>query len=70
MRSIRHVASAVAGFATMFAAAPLFAQAPEASGTVFHVSPYVGYMVFGDTLLLTESGNTRLNKTEKKLFVK
>jgi hypothetical protein len=32
----------------MFAAAPLVAQAPEASGTVFHVSPYVGYMVFGD----------------------
>jgi Outer membrane protein beta-barrel domain len=46
MRSIRHVASAVA-VATTFAAAPIFAQAPE-SGTVFHVSPYVGYMVFGD----------------------
>jgi len=47
MRSIRHVASAVAVLATSFAAAPLMAQAPE-SGTVFHVSPYVGYMVFGD----------------------
>jgi Xaa-Pro dipeptidase len=32
--------------------------------------PLSGYMVFGDTLLITESGNTRLNKTEKKLFVK
>lgn len=47
MRSFRHVASAVALLATSFAAAPLSAQAPE-SGTVFHVSPYVGYMVFGD----------------------
>jgi hypothetical protein len=27
-------------------------------------------MVFGDTLLITEAGNTRLNKTEKKLFTK
>jgi len=48
MRSLRHVASAVAVLATSFAAAPLAAQAPERSGTVFHVSPYVGYMVFGD----------------------
>jgi Xaa-Pro dipeptidase len=32
--------------------------------------PLSGYMVFGDTLLLTGTGNTRLNKTEKKLFVK
>jgi len=47
MRSIRHVASAVAIVATSFAAAPLVAQAPE-SGTVSHVSPYVGYMVSGD----------------------
>jgi hypothetical protein len=47
MRSIRQLASAVAVVATSFAAAPLMAQAPE-SGTVFHVSPYVGYMVFGD----------------------
>ncbi len=47
MRSIRQVASAVAVVATSLAAAPLMAQAPE-SGTVFHVSPYVGYMVSGD----------------------
>jgi Xaa-Pro aminopeptidase len=32
--------------------------------------PLSGYMVFGDTLLITETGNTRLNKTEKKLFAK
>jgi Xaa-Pro dipeptidase len=32
--------------------------------------PLAGYMVFGDTLLVTDSGNTRLNRTEKKLFVK
>jgi Xaa-Pro aminopeptidase len=32
--------------------------------------PLAGYMVFGDTLLVTESGNTRLTRTEKKLFVK
>jgi Xaa-Pro dipeptidase len=32
--------------------------------------PLSGYMVFGDTLLLTETGNTRLNKTEKKLFTR
>ncbi|HEV8413816.1 MAG TPA: Xaa-Pro peptidase family protein [Bryobacteraceae bacterium] len=32
--------------------------------------PLSGYMVFGDTLLVTETGNTRLNKTEKKLFKK
>jgi hypothetical protein len=32
--------------------------------------PLSGYMVFGDTLLLTGTGNTRLNRTEKKLFVK
>jgi Xaa-Pro aminopeptidase len=32
--------------------------------------PLSGYMVFGDTLLITESGNTQLNKTEKKLFTK
>jgi len=32
--------------------------------------PLSGYMVFGDTLLITETGNTRLNKTEKKLFTK
>jgi Xaa-Pro dipeptidase len=32
--------------------------------------PLSGYMVFGDTLLITETGNTRLNQTEKKLFTK
>ena len=32
--------------------------------------PLSGYMVFGDTLLITEAGNTRLNKTGKKLFAK
>ena len=32
--------------------------------------PLSGYMVFGDPLLLTESGNIRLTKTEKKLFAK
>ena len=30
-------------------ATPLLAQAPE-SGTVLHISPYAGYMVFGDFL--------------------
>ncbi len=32
--------------------------------------PLAGYMVFGDTLQVTETGNTRLNRTEKRLFVK
>jgi Xaa-Pro dipeptidase len=32
--------------------------------------PLAGYMVFGDTLLVTANGNVRLNRTEKKLFVK
>jgi Xaa-Pro aminopeptidase len=32
--------------------------------------PLSGYMVFGDTLLVTESGCESLNKTEKKLFSK
>jgi Xaa-Pro dipeptidase len=32
--------------------------------------PLSGYMVFGDTLNVTSTGNTRLNKTEKKLFTK
>jgi Xaa-Pro aminopeptidase len=32
--------------------------------------PLSGYMVFGDSLLVTASGNVRLNATEKKLFVK
>jgi Xaa-Pro aminopeptidase len=30
--------------------------------------PLSGYMVFGDTLLVTETGCVSLNKTEKKLF--
>jgi Xaa-Pro aminopeptidase len=32
--------------------------------------PLSGYMVLGDTLLITEIGNMRLNDTEKKLFAK
>jgi Xaa-Pro aminopeptidase len=32
--------------------------------------PLAGYMVFGDTLLTTASGNVPLSRTEKKLFVK
>lgn len=53
MRS-SHRFSLVAGsiasaFALMPLAAPLAAQA-SGSGTVLHVSPYVGYMVFGDYL--------------------
>jgi Xaa-Pro aminopeptidase len=32
--------------------------------------PLSGYMVFGDSLLVTADGNVRLNTTEKKLFVK
>lgn len=32
--------------------------------------PLSGYMVFGDCLLVTATGNTRLNRTQKKLFVK
>jgi len=32
--------------------------------------PLSGYMVFGDTLLVTEDGCVSLNKTEKKLFSK
>ena len=32
--------------------------------------PLSGYMVFGDTLLVTSTGNIPLNHTEKKLFVK
>jgi Xaa-Pro aminopeptidase len=32
--------------------------------------PLAGYMVHGDSLLVTATGNERLNKTEKKLFVK
>jgi hypothetical protein len=32
--------------------------------------PLSGYMVFGDTLLVTEDGCVSLNQTEKKLFSK
>jgi Xaa-Pro aminopeptidase len=32
--------------------------------------PLSGYMVFGDSMLVTADGNQRLNHTEKKLFVK
>ena len=32
--------------------------------------PLAGYMVFGDCMLVTATGNERLNKTERKLFVK
>ena len=32
--------------------------------------PLSGYMVFGDTLLVTETGCVSLNQTEKKLFNK
>jgi hypothetical protein len=46
MRSIRRVALAAALVAV---STPAFAQAPG-SGTVLHVSPYLGYMVFGNYL--------------------
>lgn len=50
MRSLHRSLIAGATIATSLAAAlPVAAQAP-ASGTVLHVSPYVGYMVFGDYL--------------------
>ncbi|MDB4875844.1 MAG: hypothetical protein JWM41_2290 [Gemmatimonadetes bacterium] len=46
MRSIRRVVLAAAMVAV---SSPAFAQAPG-SGTVLHVSPYLGYMVFGNYL--------------------
>ncbi|HEX8944335.1 MAG TPA: outer membrane beta-barrel protein [Gemmatimonadaceae bacterium] len=50
MRSLHRLLIASATVATGLAAAvPAVAQAPG-SGTVLHVSPYVGYMVFGDYL--------------------
>ena len=50
MRSLRGVSFALASLlASLTAALPAVAQAPG-SGTVLHVSPYVGYMVFGDYL--------------------
>ena len=44
-RSLINAAAIVVGAVSF--ATPLMAQAYE-SGTVFHVSPYAGYMVFGD----------------------
>jgi hypothetical protein len=44
-RSLINAAAVVVGAVSF--ATPLMAQAFE-SGTVFHVSPYAGYMVFGD----------------------
>lgn len=50
MRSLRGVFFAVASFAASFIAAlPVAAQAPG-SGTVLHISPYAGAMVFGNYL--------------------
>jgi hypothetical protein len=46
-RSLINAAAAVAGALSL--ATPLIAQAPG-SGTVLHVSPYAGVMVFGDYL--------------------
>ena len=40
------------------------------SGKVFDFTPYVGYMVFGDTLVVAEDGCVGLSQTEKKLFFK
>ncbi len=47
MRSIRQLM--VAAFGLLGVAAPVIGQAPG-SGSVLHVSPYVGYMVFGNFL--------------------
>ncbi len=47
-RSLRSLVTSSA-IASIAAASPALAQAPE-SGTVFHVTPYIGYMVFGDYL--------------------
>ncbi|MEP6492915.1 MAG: outer membrane beta-barrel protein [bacterium] len=50
MRNIRRSLFVITSLASSLAVAmPLRAQAPG-SGTVLHVSPYVGYMVFGDYL--------------------
>lgn len=50
MRSLRRFAlAAMSVAATVVVASPAAAQAPG-SGTVLHVSPYVGYMVFGNYL--------------------
>src|SRR3979490_3333930 len=47
MRSLRRILVAAAAFRRGVGVRPAAAQAPE-SGTVLHVSPYVGYMVFGN----------------------
>ncbi len=39
-------------------------------GIRIHIFPLSGYMVFGDSMLVTADGNQRLNHTEKKSFVK
>ena len=50
MRSLRNSLLALTSLAASLAAAtPVLAQAPG-SGTVLHVSPYAGYMVFGKYL--------------------
>lgn len=50
MRALHRGLTGALSLVTLFSAAPtLAAQAPN-SGTVLHVSPYVGYMVFGDYL--------------------
>jgi hypothetical protein len=50
MNSFQRTLITAATVASSFAiAAPVIAQAPG-SGTVLHVSPYAGYMVFGDYL--------------------
>ena len=47
MRSLRRILVAAAAFGGGVGVLPAAAQAPE-SGTVLHISPYVGYMVFGN----------------------
>jgi len=50
MRSLhRLLISGAISASPLFVAAPAFAQAPG-SGSVLHVSPYVGYMMFGNYL--------------------
>ncbi|MGH7617764.1 MAG: outer membrane beta-barrel protein [Gemmatimonadaceae bacterium] len=51
MRNLRRIISAVAAVATITSLplAAVAAQAPE-SGTVLHVAPYAGYMIFGNYL--------------------
>jgi hypothetical protein len=49
MRSIRSITLAASTAASVFGAGALGAQA-AGSGTVLHITPYVGYMMFGDYL--------------------